>query len=372
MSHNDPLNPPTEEQRIDWFLDSVTERTYDAVQATCSEGNIDGTLTFNKMVKLFTHKCFQRYPEFQIKELVATSSNTTVTNNSTSTYDKRGRNNRDKGKGRGKGSSSRGPKGNRNPPGQGQGKGGKGKPKGKGKPRPPMGNRNSETCSYCGKPGHENRECRKRQWDEKQAKKPTHSNNSQHATHLQVDETTVMFTHHAIFAEPLDDHNIATGNDQENIAPEAQDTDSESQEEPTPEFTLAPTGTFLRFYSTEPSYLQPRETVDSYCHPTLVTPSAEPETAELPPLEALPPGSPTNLPDELEGSSSVSDSAPELPNPQRGQYRQEITPLSMWTAASRSPTQPNYLFRSCSVCDKSMVTLNPFKTLTCHDCLRWI
>jgi hypothetical protein len=81
MSHNDPLHPPTEEQRIDWFLDSVTERTYDAVQATCSEGNIDGTLTFNKMVKLFTHKCFQCYPEFQIKELVATSSNATVTNN---------------------------------------------------------------------------------------------------------------------------------------------------------------------------------------------------------------------------------------------------------------------------------------------------
>jgi hypothetical protein len=75
MSHNDLLHPPTEEQRIDWFLDSVNERTSDAVQATCSEGNIDGTLTFNKIVKLFTHKCFQRYPEFQIKELVASSSN---------------------------------------------------------------------------------------------------------------------------------------------------------------------------------------------------------------------------------------------------------------------------------------------------------
>jgi hypothetical protein len=64
MSHNDPLHPPTEEQHIDWFLDSVTERTYDAVQANSSEGNIDGTLTFNEMVKLFTHKCFQRSPEF--------------------------------------------------------------------------------------------------------------------------------------------------------------------------------------------------------------------------------------------------------------------------------------------------------------------
>jgi hypothetical protein len=77
MSHNDPLNPPTEEQRIDWFLDSVTEQTYESVQATCSEGNIEGTLTFNKMVKLFTHKCFQRYPEFQIKELVEASTKST-------------------------------------------------------------------------------------------------------------------------------------------------------------------------------------------------------------------------------------------------------------------------------------------------------
>ena len=29
MAHNDPLNPPTEEQKIDWFLDTVTERTYE-------------------------------------------------------------------------------------------------------------------------------------------------------------------------------------------------------------------------------------------------------------------------------------------------------------------------------------------------------
>ena len=114
MSHNDPLHPPTEEQRIDWFLDSVTERTYDSVQATCSEGNIEGTLTFNKMVKLFTHKCFQRYPEFQIKELVETSTKSTVTNNFTTTYDRRGRNKGDKGKGRGqksKGHHQRDPKG---------------------------------------------------------------------------------------------------------------------------------------------------------------------------------------------------------------------------------------------------------------------
>ncbi len=296
MSHNDPLHPPTEEQRINWFLDSVTERTYDAVQATCSEGNIDGTLTFNKMVKLFTHKCFQRYPEFQLKELVDSSHKKDVTNNSTTTSDRRGRNNRDKGKGRGKGSSHRGPTGNRNPPGQGKGKGGKGTPKGKGQsPRPSMGNRSSESCSYCGKTGHVNRECRKRQWDEKQGKqetKPTHNNNSQHATHLQVDETTLMFTQHAIFAEPIAASNPEHGDDNDtveddDIAPEEENdvneqpshaTDSETQPDPNHDFSVAPTGTFLRFYSEEPGYLKP--TMDPEPHHATVTPPNDHETLE--------------------------------------------------------------------------------------------
>ncbi len=28
ISHNDPLHPPDGKQRIDWFLDSITEKTY--------------------------------------------------------------------------------------------------------------------------------------------------------------------------------------------------------------------------------------------------------------------------------------------------------------------------------------------------------
>jgi hypothetical protein len=100
LSYNDPRNPPTEEQRIDWFLDSVTERTYDSVQATCSAENIEGKLTFQKMVKLFTHKCFQRYPDFHIRELVKASDKSTLTNNS-STVMNRGRQSYGRGKGHG-------------------------------------------------------------------------------------------------------------------------------------------------------------------------------------------------------------------------------------------------------------------------------
>ncbi len=154
----------------------------------CSEGSIEGTLTFNKMVKLLTHKCFQRYPEFQIKELVDSSTKSTVTNSSTTTYDRRGRNNNDeKGKGRGnhsKGTHQRGKKGQRTNKGKGTGKGDKGRQKGKGKKtnRPTLSNRTTEICSYCHKPGHQNHDCRKRQYDEKQK---TQTNNAQHATHLQ-------------------------------------------------------------------------------------------------------------------------------------------------------------------------------------------
>jgi hypothetical protein len=90
ISYNDPLHHPSEEQKIDWFLDSITERTYDSVQATCSAENIEGKLTFQKMVKLFTHKCFQRYPDFHIRELVNPKDKSTLTNNST-TIMKRGR-----------------------------------------------------------------------------------------------------------------------------------------------------------------------------------------------------------------------------------------------------------------------------------------
>ncbi len=50
ISYNDPLHPPSKEQKIDWFLDSVTERTYDSAQATCSAENIEGKLMFQKMV----------------------------------------------------------------------------------------------------------------------------------------------------------------------------------------------------------------------------------------------------------------------------------------------------------------------------------
>jgi hypothetical protein len=69
MAHNRPTQPPTEEQKIDWFLDTVHERTYESVHASCVNKHIEGELTFAKLVKMYTHKCFQRYPQFQISKI---------------------------------------------------------------------------------------------------------------------------------------------------------------------------------------------------------------------------------------------------------------------------------------------------------------
>ncbi len=82
MAHNNPSKPPTEERKIDWFLDSVTERTYDSVHATCTDKLLEGDLTFAKMLKLYTHKCFQHYPHFQVEDLDK-QHDKTISNNST-------------------------------------------------------------------------------------------------------------------------------------------------------------------------------------------------------------------------------------------------------------------------------------------------
>ncbi len=69
MAHNNPTKPPTEEEKIDWFLDSVTEKTYDSVHSTCTDKLLEGGLTFAKVLKLYTHRCFQRYPHFQVEDI---------------------------------------------------------------------------------------------------------------------------------------------------------------------------------------------------------------------------------------------------------------------------------------------------------------
>jgi hypothetical protein len=81
MTHNNPTKPPTDEKKIDWFLESVTEKTYDSVHTACTDKLLDGDLTLAKVVKLYTHRCFQRYPHFQLDDLETNTK--TVSNNYT-------------------------------------------------------------------------------------------------------------------------------------------------------------------------------------------------------------------------------------------------------------------------------------------------
>jgi hypothetical protein len=215
MSLNDPANPPTEEQKIDWFLDTVTEKTYDSVNATCSGSNIAGTLTFNKLVKLYTHKCFSCYPQFQITELMGDTKKSPITNSSTTVeHGRRQHKNYSKGKGQGQ-SYSHSPL-NINVKGEGKGKGlPRPNQKGKGK-----GNRNGQgqrhhtkaPCAYCQKDGHEAREYRKRLYDEKHGtQKKEQTNNSQNLQPLEVnDETTLMFRNNATFTHACYQHHYPT------------------------------------------------------------------------------------------------------------------------------------------------------------------
>ncbi len=55
--------PATEEEKLDWFIESVHEDTY-AMKAHCNSLNIIGTLQFSQLIKLYALICFAKYPQF--------------------------------------------------------------------------------------------------------------------------------------------------------------------------------------------------------------------------------------------------------------------------------------------------------------------
>jgi hypothetical protein len=190
-------------------LDTVTEKTYESVNATCSDANIAGTLTFNKLVKLYVHKYFSKYPQFQLTELVGTKSSS-ITNNSTFV---KGRFNKGKGKGKGRGSYSPSYDRSQHSKGKGRAKGtntAHPDKKGKGPRKQGHGQRNQTPtqCSHCHKDvtKHEN------VGNEYMTKHETHghtkkeqNNNAQHITPLEVDdETSMMFRNNATFTFSAD------------------------------------------------------------------------------------------------------------------------------------------------------------------------
>ena len=169
---------PEQEEKIDWFLASVHEKTYEAMHAHCINLQLQGTLTFAQLIKLYTHQCFSRYPHFQVEDLTKGEK---YTMNSTrfngknkrrqhETYNRDARGNyrkHDQGKGKGRpqhqGNRRQQPEDNRRRftqnatqskgKGRGQGKGkgkygsekGKGKSKGRSRGQSSYGNRKDTT-----------------------------------------------------------------------------------------------------------------------------------------------------------------------------------------------------------------------------------
>jgi hypothetical protein len=253
MAHNNPSKPPTEEEKIDWFLASVTERTYESVHTSCTGKQLEGTLTFAKVIKLYTHRCFQRYPHFQLDDLDAAASTKPLSNNSNSTFI---RSPKGKGKGQGRGrnpqqhhhnsrgrsqtrhSSSR-PSRPSNQKGRGKGKPsdhrGSHTPRDNRKPKevtasnPPTG----DPCSYCGRNNHNARNCYKRQEDEK---KKSHSSHTHAHQSILVDETAFQFSQSVLSISHSDfnPHHHGTGwgeYTQKREDPQEQDIQGEAQQQ---------------------------------------------------------------------------------------------------------------------------------------------
>ncbi len=84
------------------FLETVHERTYDSVHASCVDAHLEGKLTFAKLVKMYTHQCFHRYLHFQLSEI---DPKLDITNNNANSLHGGGR------KGKGKDRSNKGRKG---------------------------------------------------------------------------------------------------------------------------------------------------------------------------------------------------------------------------------------------------------------------
>ncbi len=175
--------PPTEEEKLDLFMDFITEPIYEYTKQHGKHLRLLGTLTYP--VNVYKLTCFEKYPHFHVKSQNGMDGKS-LTNNSLNTSHGRGRG---KGKGQGrnrdqerdKGRGDRQSKGNSK--GQGRNQSNTTKSRGRGNSQKRWGNAGKRqdgekskektqvkwkkgTCSYCDKPGHFNRDCQKRIADE--------------------------------------------------------------------------------------------------------------------------------------------------------------------------------------------------------------
>ncbi len=76
--------PPTDEEKLDWFLDSVTEPIYEYTKQNCKHLKLMGTLTYAVMANLYKLTCFEKYPHFHVK--AQTASDKMLINNALNSH----------------------------------------------------------------------------------------------------------------------------------------------------------------------------------------------------------------------------------------------------------------------------------------------
>ena len=395
MAHNNPTKPPTEEQKIDWFLDSVTEKTYDSVHANCTMNLLEGDLTFAKVIKLYTHRCFQRYPHFQVDDLDSTPK--TVTNNSThvqhnprNTRDKgRGRHNNGRGRGNPRSTGSRPSRSSsrdtdRRPKGKGKGHG-RQKGKGKGKsPSTASGQRNPKArdpCAYCGGGNHDARTCYKRIADEKLKTPKTHK---QAIQNILIDEAAMEFSQTVLSVVitrdplPAESHTITWGETNQETTTDSDGTNAEQENEDNSE---------TQQNDDSEKYSKQREdtlTTDKGNSPTMqhMLIHEQKPTTPLPTIEPLSysleseltgvPMTASMTPNDEQGSSSVE---PGWGRIESSKEREREEGLRLWESInvggySNQRTTKAYRHGRCYMCSKPVSTTNldPELELFCEEC----
>jgi hypothetical protein len=388
-------------------LDSVTEKTYASVHSTCTDKLLEGDLTFAKVLKLYTHRCFQRYPHFQVEDIDKDDKNT-ISNNSTTFRRPRDKGTKGKGRsaiGRGRGGprNSR-PSNSSNPPrsrdNRPKGKGHSDRPPNKGKGKDNSSSRNTGTrqpkldpCSYCGGASHNARNCFKRLADDKT--KPTTM--KQANQNIIIDEATMEFSQSVLFTHLSDslpsthtahrwgEHNTNRTKDSDEIN-ENRETDTNNGDTQEHEEDRALNELELTSNNFVCSDINNDQTTSVREKEEALTKkddhSEQHPSTPLPTIEPLPYSSGSELtgvpmtasmtPHDEQGSSSVE---PGWGRIESSKEKERMEDLRLWQSINiggytNQRTTKSYRHGRCYMCSKPVSTANldPEMELFCKEC----
>ena len=218
---------PDEDEKVEWLMNSVSDPIYEGVKAIAQATILDGTLTFEVLAQMLLSTCFAKHPQFHLEDALGP---TIQQNNTGTTCQYCGKRGHTASQCRtlqaklGEPNTSNNRAGNRSNRGRDNTSRRNNDRRSSG--RPSQQKKFRGNCSYCGKYGHCNRDCRQRkqadlQRDEKKAAKAQHMENKAAAqmataplpaqppasTTLRFEQytTTVTFPPPSSHPEPLQD-----------------------------------------------------------------------------------------------------------------------------------------------------------------------